>query len=173
MGRAQPGKPFEAPSRGLVAERARAVMGADSAITLDGQSRVAMGVTTYALPGARPPDFCDRIRRMIRVAITAEAFDAVAAMLALGTVAVEPERAQDGSVHIWLDPRVLAKLKVLRSPGESYSDVILRVAKGEGGNLMTPLTANKSPGRANVGALGDAASAASKASRPFDPRSAS
>jgi hypothetical protein len=133
MGRAQPGKPFEAPSRGLVAERARAVMGADSAITLDGQSRVAMGVTTYALPGARPPDFCDRIRRMIRVAITAEAFDAVAATLALGTVAVEPERAQDGSVHIWLDPRVLAKLKALRGPGESYSDVILRVAKGEGG----------------------------------------
>jgi hypothetical protein len=33
-----------------VAERARAVMGADSTITLDGQSRVAMGITTYALP---------------------------------------------------------------------------------------------------------------------------
>jgi hypothetical protein len=36
-------------------------------------------------------------------------------------------------VHIWLDPRVLAKLKAQRGPGESYSDVILRVAKGEGG----------------------------------------
>ena len=33
-----------------MAERARAVMGADSAITLDGQSRVAMDITTYALP---------------------------------------------------------------------------------------------------------------------------
>ena len=33
-----------------MAERARAVMGADSAITLEGQSRVAMGITTYALP---------------------------------------------------------------------------------------------------------------------------
>jgi hypothetical protein len=43
----------------------------------------------------------------------------------LGTVAVEPERAQDASVHIWLDPGVLAKLKALRGPGESYSDVIL------------------------------------------------
>jgi hypothetical protein len=43
-------KGFEAPLRGFVAERARAVMGADSAITLDGQSRVAMGITTYALP---------------------------------------------------------------------------------------------------------------------------
>jgi hypothetical protein len=58
-------------------------------------------------------------------------------MLALGTVAVGPERAADGSVHIWLDPGVLARLKALRGPGESYSDVILRAAKGEGGDLMT------------------------------------
>src|ERR1700733_8735586 len=56
MGRAQPGKGFEAPLRGFVAERARAVMGTDSAITLDGQSRVAMGITTYALSRrASPP----------------------------------------------------------------------------------------------------------------------
>jgi hypothetical protein len=34
-------------------------------------------------------------------------------------------------------PGVVAKLKALRGPGESYSDVILRVAKGEGGDLMT------------------------------------
>jgi hypothetical protein len=52
--------------------------------------------------------------------------------LAFGTVAVEPERAQDGSVHIWLDPGVLAKLKALRGPRESYSDVILQLAKGDG-----------------------------------------
>ena len=43
-------KGFEAPSRELLAERARAVMGADSAITLDGQSRAAIDITTYALP---------------------------------------------------------------------------------------------------------------------------
>ena len=65
---------------------------------------------------------------MIRVAITPTAYAAIAATLALGTVAVEPERARDGGVHIWLDPDVLAKLKALRGPGESYSDVILRVA---------------------------------------------
>jgi predicted CopG family antitoxin len=38
-----------------------------------------------------------------------------------------------GRVHIWLDPGVLAKLKALRGPGESYSDVILRLAKGDAG----------------------------------------
>jgi hypothetical protein len=74
---------------------------------------------------------------VIRITITAEAFNAVAATLALGMVAVEPERVRDGCVHIWLDPGVAAKLKALRGPGESYSDVILRVAKGEGGNLTT------------------------------------
>jgi hypothetical protein len=39
-------KGFEA----TYAECARAVMGTDSAITLDGQSRVAMGITTFAFP---------------------------------------------------------------------------------------------------------------------------
>jgi hypothetical protein len=68
---------------------------------------------------------------MIRITITPAAFAAIAATLALGTVAVEPERAQDGGVHIWLDPGVLAKLRALRGPGESYSDVILRLAKGD------------------------------------------
>jgi hypothetical protein len=51
----------------------------------------------------------------------------IAATLALGTVAVEPGRAWDGGVHIWLDP----ELKALRGPDESYSDVILRLVKSE------------------------------------------
>jgi hypothetical protein len=51
-----------------------------------------------------------------------------AALLALGTAAIEPEPARDGSVHIWLDPGVVARLKALRGPGESYSEVILRLA---------------------------------------------
>jgi hypothetical protein len=68
---------------------------------------------------------------MIRIAITPAAYAAIAATLALGTVAVEPQRAQDGGVHIWLDPAILAKLKDQRGPGESYSDVILRLSGGK------------------------------------------
>ena len=68
---------------------------------------------------------------MIRIAITPDAYAAIAATLALGAVAVEPERAQDGSVHIWLDPGVLAKLRALRDHCESYSDVILQLAARE------------------------------------------
>jgi hypothetical protein len=41
-------------------------------------------------------------------------------------------RAHDGGVHIWLDPVVVAKLKALRGPGESQSDVILPVAADAG-----------------------------------------
>ena len=70
---------------------------------------------------------------MIRLAITPAAYAAIAGTLALGTVAVEPERAEDGDIYIWLDQGVVAKLKALRGPGESYSDVILRLAaEGEG-----------------------------------------
>jgi hypothetical protein len=45
----------------------------------------------------------------------------------------EGNRDAGGDLHIWLDPRVLDRLKALRGPGESYSDVILRLAKARRG----------------------------------------
>jgi hypothetical protein len=53
---------------------------------------------------------------MVKITITPQAFAALAATLPLGSVAVEPERAPDGSVGIWLDHATLAKLKAMRSP---------------------------------------------------------
>ena len=38
-------------------------------------------------------------------------------------------RAENGDIYIWLDPGVVAKLKALRGPGESYSDVIIRLVE--------------------------------------------
>ena len=38
-----------------------------------------------------------------------------------------------GEVRIWLEPRVVDKLTALRGKGESYSDVILRPARGDAG----------------------------------------
>ena len=61
---------------------------------------------------------------MVRIAITAAAFEAIAAMLPFGSVGVEADPDDKGERHIWLEPRVL------RGPGESYSDVILMVARG-------------------------------------------
>jgi aconitase A len=68
---------------------------------------------------------------MIRITITPAAHAAIAGTLPWGTVGVEPKRAENGDYFIWVAPGVVAKLRAARGPGESYSDVILRVAKGE------------------------------------------
>jgi hypothetical protein len=62
---------------------------------------------------------------MMRISITAAAFDAVAATLP-GTVR-EPDGK--GERQIWLEPRFVDRLRALRGQGESYSDVILRLAE--------------------------------------------
>ena len=36
---------------------------------------------------------------------------------------------EKGERLIWLEPNVVDRLKALRGPGESYSDVILRIAE--------------------------------------------
>ena len=69
---------------------------------------------------------------MIRIAISPEAFEAIAKTLPLGSVGYENATNEKGERLIWLDPGVLARLKAMRGPGESYSDVILRLASGSG-----------------------------------------
>jgi hypothetical protein len=66
---------------------------------------------------------------VIRIAITAEAFEAIAKTLPLGSVAYEAEANGRGERTIWIDDRQADKLAALRGPGESYSDVILRVVE--------------------------------------------
>jgi hypothetical protein len=67
---------------------------------------------------------------MIRITITAAAFDAIAATMPLGSVAYEPEPDAKGERWISIEPRFVDRLRAMRGPGESYSDVILRMAKG-------------------------------------------
>jgi aconitase A len=67
-------------------------------------------------------------RPLIRITITPAAYAAIAGSLSWGTVGVEPQRAENGDYFIWVAPGVVNKLRALRPPGESYSDVILRVA---------------------------------------------
>lgn len=66
---------------------------------------------------------------MIRIAISVEAFDAIARTLALGSVGYENKTDENGDRLIWLDRAVVDRLRSLRGVGESYSDVILRLAK--------------------------------------------
>ena len=68
---------------------------------------------------------------MIRIAISQAAFDALAATLALGSVGFENKTDAQGNRLIWLDHAVVSRLRAMRRPGESYSDVILKLAIGE------------------------------------------
>jgi hypothetical protein len=70
---------------------------------------------------------------MIRISITAAAFEAIAATMPLGSVSFEPQLGTKGERQIWLEPGVLERLKALRGRGESYSDVILRLAASGAG----------------------------------------
>jgi hypothetical protein len=69
---------------------------------------------------------------MISISITAKAYGAIKASPSeLDNAAPSP--GPDGFIRIWLDRKFVDRLGRLRSRGESYSDVILRVAKEDGG----------------------------------------
>ena len=65
---------------------------------------------------------------MVRIAISQAAFDPIAKTLALGSVNFEAGVEDKGERHIWLPPAVADRLGAIRGPGESYADVILRLA---------------------------------------------
>ena len=67
---------------------------------------------------------------MIRIAISADAFEAIAQTLPLplGSVSYENASNEKGERHVWLDRKVVEHLRALRRPGESFSDVILLLA---------------------------------------------
>ena len=64
---------------------------------------------------------------MIRIAISQAAFEAIAQTLR-GSVSFENKINGRGERYVWLEPRVVDRLRALRGPGEDYSQVILRLA---------------------------------------------
>ena len=68
---------------------------------------------------------------MIRLSITAAAYRAICAALPLGSVGYEADANEHCERLIWLDHAVVARLRAMRGPGESYSDVIMRIAGRE------------------------------------------
>lgn len=69
---------------------------------------------------------------MHRIAITVEAFEAIAATLPLGWLGFERDPNEQGERTVWLEEVWVNKLGAMRGPGDSYSDVILRIAQGAG-----------------------------------------
>jgi hypothetical protein len=69
---------------------------------------------------------------VIRIAISVEAFEAIAQTLPLGNVGYENKVNEKGERLIWLEPNMVNRLRSMRGPGESYSDVVLRLAAESG-----------------------------------------
>jgi len=69
---------------------------------------------------------------MVRIAISVEAFEAIARTLPLGSVGYEAEANERGERVIWLEAAMVHRLAAMRGPGEDYSAVILRIAAREG-----------------------------------------
>jgi hypothetical protein len=70
---------------------------------------------------------------MIRIAILPAAYAVIAATLP-ASVGFEQNSAPNGEFYVWLEPIYVDRLRALRGPGETYSDVILRLAEAsEGG----------------------------------------
>ena len=65
---------------------------------------------------------------MVRIAISQAAFDAIARTMPFGSVNFEAGVDDKGDRYIWLPRAVVDRLRSLRGPGGSYSDVILRLA---------------------------------------------
>jgi hypothetical protein len=74
---------------------------------------------------------------MVFIAISQAAFDAISATLALGSVSYENKTNEKGERLTWLAPNVVARLRAMRGPDESFSDVIPRIAgETQGGDRL-------------------------------------
>jgi hypothetical protein len=65
---------------------------------------------------------------MIRIAISQAAFDAIARTMPFGSVNFEAGADANGERYIWLPRAVVDRLRALRGPGVSFSDVIIAMA---------------------------------------------
>jgi hypothetical protein len=70
---------------------------------------------------------------LIRLTITPAAYAVIVATLP-ASAGLEQNSAPNGEFYVWLEPIYVERLRALRGPGETYSDIILRLAEAsEGG----------------------------------------
>jgi hypothetical protein len=70
---------------------------------------------------------------MIAISITVEAYAAIKATLPDGADSLPPQPDGRGAVRIWLDRKFIDRLAQMRGPGESYSDVVVRLVEASEG----------------------------------------
>ena len=61
---------------------------------------------------------------MIKIAISVEAFEAIARTLPLGSVGYETEPNERGLRYVWLDHAVVSRLRAMRGSGETGGPVV-------------------------------------------------
>jgi hypothetical protein len=69
---------------------------------------------------------------LIRIAISPAAYDAICATLPLGSIGFERDPNAKGERTVWLEGAMVDRLGAMRGPGETYSDVIMRLVEREG-----------------------------------------
>jgi hypothetical protein len=82
---------------------------------------------------------------MIRIAISQAAFDAIARTLPFGSMSFENATNERGERLVWLAPTVIDRLRAMRSAGESFSAVILRIAQDSNSGCADGPTAGRKP----------------------------
>jgi len=70
---------------------------------------------------------------MVRIGITSAAFTALCDTLPVGSVAFRAEADEQGQWLVWVETSVADRLAAMRGPGESLSDVIMRLVEIEAG----------------------------------------
>ena len=76
----------------------------------------------------------DQLFVMIRVALTDVAFDTIASTLPKGA-ARWPMQRDRGQCFIQVEAALVDRMRVMRKPGESYSQVILRLVELDAAGL--------------------------------------
>ena len=69
---------------------------------------------------------------MIQLTITPAAYAVIVATQP-ASAGQEHNSAPNGKFYVWLEPKYVDRLRELRKPGESYSDVIVRLAEASEG----------------------------------------
>jgi hypothetical protein len=70
---------------------------------------------------------------LIRLTVTPAAYAVIVAAQP-SSAGHKQKTAPNGEFYVWLEPKYVARLRAVRTLGESYSDVILRLAEAsEGG----------------------------------------
>lgn len=64
---------------------------------------------------------------MIAITISGQAYAKIASTLPTG-LTPEPEMVPDREYRVWVPREQVSRLRALRGPGESFSDIILRLA---------------------------------------------